>query len=448
MTFRSDPKGPAMKNFSLSAYSVSRRPLGWFRAYEHAPRIHSTRQRAMLEASVLRTRHINPLLAKPDGTIIAGELRLQVARELGLEEIPVIILANLSEADAMALRIADNAIAEHAEWSIELLSKNLEMIATMDITIQPIELGFETAEYDRFRLGAPELKAVEAVPVPAEGIPTVARVGDVIQVAAQTIVCGDSRDREVYKRALAGRTAQAVISDQPWNLDMNFISGKGQTKFDNFVVASGELSTEQFEGFTEQVLTCQAEFCDPGALVAQFIDWRSVDLMIRAGRKTVGDLINICIWVKQNGRFGSPWRSRHEMVCVFRREGAKSRDNVKLGKYGRNRSNVWEYDAPSIFGTQKEKLKLHPTCKNEAMIADFILDCTDPGDVVLDAFLGSGTTALAAQQTGRACVGIEIDPRYVDLAVRRLVDLTVEVARLADGTSFDELRAQRLVEER
>jgi DNA modification methylase len=437
-----------MKNFSLSACSLSLRPPDWFKPFEHAPRKHPTRQRAMLEASVLRTRHINPLLAKPDGTIIAGELRLQVAKELGLSEIPVIILAHLSEADAMALRIADNAIPEHAEWSIELLSKNLEMISTIDMTIQPIELGFETAEYDQYRLGGGQTKAVDPVPLPAEGIPTVSRIGDLFHIADQTVICGDSRDFAVYEKALAGRTAHAVISDQPWNLDMNFISGKGRKKFDNFAMASGELTSQEFEGFTEEVLDCQARSCAPGALVAQFIDWRSVDLMIRAGRRTVGDLINICVWVKQNGRFGSPWRSRHEMVCVFRREGAKSRDNVKLGKYGRNRSNVWEYDAPTIFGTQREKLKLHPTCKNESMIADYILDCTDPGDVVLDAFLGSGTTALAAHQTGRACVGIEIDPRYVDLAVQRLVELTGEVARLADGTSFDELRARRLAEER
>ena len=437
-----------MKNFSLNRYSIESRPIEWFKSYKHAPRIHPGRQKAMLEASVLRTRHINPLLAKPDGTLIAGELRLQVARDLGMTEVPVIIIGHLSDADYMALRIADNAIPEHAEWSIELLSKNLEMISTMDMTIQPIELGFETAEYDRYRLGVAQPKSVDPVPIPAEGIPTVSRAGDVFHIAQQTIACGDSRDLKVYEKALAGRMAQAVISDQPWNLAMNFISGKGETKFDNFAVASGELSTEQFEVFTEEVLARQAEFCAPGALVAQFIDWRSVDLMIRAGRKTVGDLINICVWVKQNGRFGSPWRSRHEMVCVFRREGAKSQDNVRLGKYGRNRTNVWEYDAPTIFGTQKEKLKLHPTCKNESMIADFILDCTDRGDVVLDAFLGSGTAALAAHQTGRSCVGIEIDPRYVDLAVQRLVDLTGEVAHLEDGTTFDELRAQRLGEER
>jgi len=436
-----------MKNFSLTRCVVEHRPLEWFKKYDDNPRIHPMKQKAMLEASVLRTKHINPLLAKPDGTIIAGELRLHVACELGLKDVPVIILSHLTEADCLALRIADNAIAAKAEWSIELLAKNLELISELDVTIQPIELGFETAEYDQLRLGNTAPIEVEPVEVPDMSAPAVARLGDVILIGEHRIVCGDSRLPETYSKALTDRQAKAVISDQPWNLPMDFISGKGRTKFDEFAVASGELSAAQFEGFTEEVLNLQAQFCEPGALVAQFIDWRSVEMMIRAGRKTVGELINICVWVKQNGRMGSPWRSRHELVCVFRRKGGKTQDNVRLGKYGRNRTNVWEYDAPTVFGSQRDKLELHPTCKNEAMIADFMLDCTDRGDVVLDAFLGSGTTLLAAHQTGRVCAGIEIDAHYVDLAVRRLTKLTGLTARLADGTPWDEACLRRLKKE-
>jgi len=436
-----------MKNFTLAHCIVEHRQINWFIPYADNPHIHSAKQKEMFQAAVFRSRHINPLLAKPDGTLIAGQLRLDAAREMGLEELPVIILSHLSEADVLALRIADNAIAKNADWSIELLAKNFELIAALDVTIEPIELGFETAEYDQIRLGSVPPPSVDPVPVPDETAPTVSRVGDVIQVGCHTIVCGDSRDPEVYKLALGDRVAKAVISDQPWNLTAKFIGGKGKKKFDNFAMAAGEMSTQEFEAFTEQVLTCQAQFCAPGALVAQFIDWRSVDIMVRVGRKTVGPLINICVWVKQSGRFGSPWRSRHELVCIFRRDGAESQDNVRLGRYGRTRTNIWEYDAPAIFGSQRDKLQIHPTAKNEAMIADFIRDCTDRGDLVLDAFLGSGTSALAAHQTGRVGVGVEIEPAYVDLAVQRLADATGEVPRLVDGTSFADLRAQRLGEE-
>ena len=260
----------------------------------HRQKRRTPRQRRKL----FRTRHINPLLAKPDGTVIAGALRLRTAFELGLQELPVIILSHLSEADCIALRIADNAIADKAEWSLELLSKNLELISTLDMTIRPIELGFETAEYDQIRLGGVSAKPVEPVPVPDHSAPAMARLGDVIHIAGQTIVCGDSREFEVIEKDLSGRLAKAVISDEPWNLPIKCISGKGKTKFDNFAVARGEMSAEEFETFTEQVLACQAKFCVPGAVVAQFIDWRSVDIMVRAGRRTVGELINICVWVK------------------------------------------------------------------------------------------------------------------------------------------------------
>jgi DNA modification methylase len=433
-----------MKNFSLANCSVEYRPIDWIKPGADNPRIHPPKQKAMLEAAIFRSRHINPLLVKPDGELIAGALRLEVASQMGLTEVPVITIAHLTDAECLALRLAANKIADKAEWSIELLAKNLELISTLDMTIAPIELGLETGEYDQIRLGTNALMPVEAVPLPDHSAPAVTQLGDVIHVGAHTIVCGDSRNSDVYAQALAGCSAAAVISDQPWNLAASFISGKGKTRFDDFVMASGEMSKEAFEGFTEEVLTRQAEHCAPGALVAQFIDWRSVEIMIRIGRKTIGELVNICVWVKQNGRFGSPWRSRHELVCIFRRAGDKSRDNVQLGRFGRNRTNVWEYDAPTIFGSQRHKLQLHPTCKNEAMIADFVLDCTNRGDVVLDAFLGSGTTLLAAQHTDRVGVGIEIDPHYVDLAVQRLAELTGEPAYLADGTTFDELRARRL----
>ena len=436
-----------MTNFSLADCTVEYRPLDWFRPYPGAPRVHPARQKAMLEAAVLRSRVLNPLLAKPDGTIIAGELRFEVGRMLNLPNLPVIILAHLSDAEALALRVADNAIAEHGKWSIELLARTLGEIETLDMSIQPIELGFETAQYDQFRLGSEPTEATEPVPVPDRTVRPVARAGDIVRIAGQTIACGDSRDPVVYQAALDGRTATACISDQPWNLDVDFISGKGRKKFDNFAMASGEMSATEFEEFTADVLALQANVCAPGALIAQFIDWRSVDMMVRVGRKVIGELVNICVWVKQNGRFGSPWRSRHELVCVFRREGGKARDNVNLGKWGRNRTNVWEYDAPAVFGSQKQNLEFHPTSKNPAMIADFIRDCTDRGDVVLDAFLGSGTTLLAAHNVGRLGVGIEIDPGYVDLTIRRLVELTGEEAFMADGTPWSEVRAQRLGEE-
>jgi len=139
----------------------------------------------------------------------------------------------------------------------------------------------------------------------------------------------------------------------------------------------------------------------------------------RLGKKVAGELINICVWVKKPG-MGSLYRSAHEMVCVFRTNGGKAQNNVALGMYGRSRTNVWEYDSPAGFGQERHKLKFHLTCKNETMIADAIMDCTNSNDIILDAFLGSGSTVLSAERCARIGVGIEYDPHYVDLALDAL----------------------------
>jgi DNA modification methylase len=175
----------------------------------------------------------------------------------------------------------------------------------------------------------------------------------------------------------------------------------------------------------------------------QFIDWRSVELMISVGKRVAGPLVGLCIWVKPTKGMGAPWRSQHELICVFRCGAGKSKDNVKLGAFGRNRSNVWPFDAPTGFGPERAKLKIHPTCKNESMIAEAIMDCTDRGDVILDAFLGSGTTVLASHRTHRIGVGIELDPHYVDLAIRRVAEEVGQPAMHQSGKTFDQLSVER-----
>ena len=433
-----------MSDINLHNSPLVELPLQEIKEYEFNAREHSARQLEMLEASVRKTRHISPILVSSSKEIIAGHARFIVAKRLQLTTIPAFILAHLSELEGKALRIADNAIAAKGGWSVELLAKEIETISTLDVTFNPIELGFETGEIDQMILES-RLDDVreEESPPPDRSRRAVSRVGDVIRIGPHVVVCGDSRDPQTYDLALQGRLANVVISDQPWNLPAKFISGKGKITHPDFVMASGEMSPEAFGQVTEEVLQCQANACTPGALVFEFIDWRSVELMIRAGRKHVGELVALCVWVKQQGRMGSPYRSQHELACVFRVPGGKSKDNVRLGAYGRNRSNVWTYPAPSAFGPERDKLAMHPTCKNQQMIADAILDCTDRNDVVLDAFLGSGTTILAAQETGRLGVGIELDPHYVDLAVQRVAKLTGETPIHADGLTFEELEAAR-----
>jgi hypothetical protein len=166
-----------------------------------------------------------------------------------------------------------------------------------------------------------------------------------------------------------------------------------------------------------------------------------------AGAKTYGDLLNLCVWVKSNGGMGSLYRSQHELVGVFKNGKARHRNNVELGRHGRNRTNVWTYPGVAGFGRQNEEgvlLSLHPTVKPVALVADAILDCSGRGDLVLDAFLGSGTTLIAAERTGRTCYGIELDPLYVDTIIRRWQAYAGEIARHAvSGQSFAELAEER-----
>ena len=169
--------------FSLDTCEITRLPIGEIHPYEQNPRIHPERQLVSLEASVRRTRHMNPLLITAEHSIIAGHARYLVARRLGLDTVPVILLPNLCEADCVALRIADNAISEKGKWSIELLAHQITLLSSLDLDFDPIEIGFETPEIDQVMIGAAVAAEVATkVPVPQRQFPSVSRVGDVFAV--------------------------------------------------------------------------------------------------------------------------------------------------------------------------------------------------------------------------------------------------------------------------
>jgi DNA modification methylase len=173
------------------------------------------------------------------------------------------------------------------------------------------------------------------------------------------------------------------------------------------------------------------------------MDWRHLDELLAAGRDAYGELKNVCVWVKHNAGMGSLYRSQHELVFVFKHGRNGHRNNVQLGQFGRNRSNVWNYPGANSFarcGEEGNLLVLHPTVKPVAMVADAILDCSARGEIVLDAFLGSGTTVIAAQRTGRRCCGMELDAGHVDTILRRWQVLTGGSTRhSASGRNFDDL---------
>jgi DNA modification methylase len=238
--------------------------------------------------------------------------------------------------------------------------------------------------------------------------------------------------------------AAMVFSDPPYNVPIDgHATGLGAIHHRSFAMAAGEMSPAAFAVFLARSLRNQAAFCLGGALLYLCMDWRHMTELLAAGREADAELHNLCIWVKDNSGMGSLYRSQHELVFVFKTGNGTHRNNVQLGRFGRNRSNVWQYPGINSFSRKTEEgnlLALHPTVKPVALVADAILDCTARGDIVLDGFLGSGTTVIAAERTGRRCYGMELDPAYVDTIIRRWQKLTGGFARHAEtGRSFDDL---------
>jgi DNA modification methylase len=215
-------------------------------------------------------------------------------------------------------------------------------------------------------------------------------------------------------------------------------------------MAVGEMSEAEYTAFLLEVFQQLAEHSTDGSLHYQAIDWRHLPEMIAAGRRAYAEMINLCVWVKNAPGMGSFYRSQHELFCVFKSAAARPLNNVKLGKFGRARSNVWSYPGANTFSRTSDEgnlLHTHPTVKNLSLVVDILLDASTRGDLVLDPFMGSGTTLIAAEKVGRRARGIEIDPLYVDAAVRRWERWTGEQAILeGDGRTFAEVAAAQAEE--
>ena len=297
--------------------------------------------------------------------------------------------------------------------------------------------GFETAEID---LMLQEEDAEEEEPeLPPLAQQAISREGDVWLLGEHRLLCGNSLDASSYRILMNGKQASMIFTDPPYNVPVQgHVTGQAQHR--EFAMASGEMSPEAFTQFLSQVCVLMATHSTDGSLHYICMDWRHMGELIEAG-KIYTKFQNLCVWVKDNGGMGSLYRSRHELVFVFKQGKASHKNNVALGSHGRYRTNVWEYAGANSFGrTSGEEgnlLEHHPTPKPVQMIADAILDCTQRGNIILDPFLGSGSTLLAAERVGRVCFGIEIDPLYVDLTFRRFQQWTGQEAVHAEtGLTF------------
>ncbi|MEP0191786.1 MAG: DNA methyltransferase [Erythrobacter sp.] len=385
-------------------------------------RTHSKRQIEQIIASINEFGFTNPILTDPDGNLIAGHGRLRASKEMGLAEVPVIELTGLSEAQKRALRIADNKIALNAGWDTEILKLELAELSLPEIDIDLGLTGFSPGEIDVV-LSEAEDPADEVIPAVPES-PRV-QVGDIWQLGEHRVACGDGRDIEFLKLLVGeGDTIDCGFLDPPYNVKINgHANAKGRHR--EFAMASGEMSDIEFRRFLTDTLGACAKVSRDGAVHFVCMDWRHMDDVTASVEGVYDDLLNICVWNKSNAGMGSLYRSKHEMVFVYRVGSQSHTNNVELGKHGRNRTNVWDYPSVnSMMGSRREDLALHPTVKPVAMVADAYCDVTKQGELVLDIFLGSGTSLIAAERVGRRFRGLDLDPAYVDLAMQRWSDLT------------------------
>ena len=437
MTHPSSPAEPGQR--AVATLSIAYLPIDQLRPVPGNARQHSAKQVRQIAKSIETFGFNVPLLVDAECNVIAGHGRLLAAKRLGWHQVPTIRLDHLSEAQKRAFMIADNRLAEVAVWDDRLLAAQLKALASVELNFDIETIGFDMGEIDlRIEsLDAPSEKTQEAEPaLPAVCGPPVTRTGDLWLVGRHKILCGDARDEQAHGVLLGTERAAMVFTDPPYNVAIDgHVSGLGKVRHREFVMASGEMTPEAFTRFLTDALGRLKASSHPGSVAYVCMDWAHVTELLDAARSIGLDLANLCVWTKPNAGMGGLYRSQHELVFVFKLGSGRHRNNVQLGAYGRNRSNVWAYAVGPGFGRAGEEGRLavlHPTVKPIGMFADAILDVTRRGDIVLDPFLGSGTTLMACERTGRRCHGLELDPLYVDVIVRRWQAYSGASAQLAE----------------
>jgi|TARA_Y100000815_G_scaffold245846_1_gene245002 DNA modification methylase len=428
---------------------IEYRSLVSLKRYENNPRKHPEKQLVKLAGSIREFGFAMPMLVDEQDIIIAGEARLEAARRVGITEVPVIVAHQWSPAQVRSYRLADNRLAELGAWDRETLAIELAAIIEFDET--PVEiLGWETAEIDLMLeedFGAADEPSADPADMQMEPPATpVSRAGDIWLLGEHRLLCGSSLETANWSKLLDGKTAAMAFTDPPYNVPVSgHVCGLGKVSHAEFAMASGEMSKVEFTAFLSAFIAAMLPHCRDGAVLDLCMDWRHLGELLSAIEGNGLSLLNLCAWNKNNGGMGSLYRSKHELVFITKKGKAPHTNNVELGKHGRYRTNVWDYAGVNTFGKDRMKdLADHPTVKPTALVADAIRDVTHPGEIVLDAFIGSGTTILACERTKRRGYGIEIEPGYVDVAIRRWEAMTGEKAVLLEtGQDIAEVAALR-----
>ncbi len=427
---------------------VTYQPIGSIVPDSNNPRKHSPEQIRAIARSIEAFGFNAPILVDSANRVVAGHGRLEAAKRLNLAEAPVIRLEHLSVQQAKAYMLADNKLTDRSSWDDRKVAIVLKELSDIALDFEIEATGFEPPEIDlRIQsLEPPDETTESADEFEIPDGPLVSRLDDLWTLGLHRLLCGNALDSHAYGALLVGEKAAAVFTDPPYNVRVKgHVSGKGARKHREFPMAAGELNEDEFCRFLLDAFDLMVSHSVDGATFFACMDWRHLLEIVSAIRALGCVLLNLCVWVKTNGGMGSLYRSRHELVFVFCKRDATRVNNVRLGKHGRNRTNVWNYPGMNSFARRGRTrgLDLHPTVKPIAMVGDAILDVTRRGGIVLDPFCGSGTTILAAERTGRRGYAIELDPGHVDTAIARWQRMTKQTAVHSNGKTFEEMRAER-----
>jgi DNA modification methylase len=438
-------KSLARQRHGRTGFGIELIPPASLHPYRGNARTHSRRQIKEIARSIERFGFTNPVLVDGANQIIAGHGRVAAAQLLGMKSVPAIKLEHLSDAEKRAYVLADNKLAEKAGWDREILAIELQGLIDLDFDIELT--GFDAPEID-FLLevsGSAASDQVEDDFPSYEPRWSVTRPGDLWNLGTHRLACGDARKEATYRQLMQGEQAQFVFTDPPYNVPIEGnVSGLGRKRHRDFAMATGEMTSEEFTRLLREVFSNLVAHSSDGSIHDVCLDWRHIGEMLSAGRSVYGELKNLVVWNKTNAGMGSFYRSKYELVFIWKSGRGPHQNNFELGQFGRSRSNVWDYAGVNTFKSGRiEELAMHPTVKPVALVADAIKDCSRRGDIILDSFAGSGTTLIAAERVGRKGRVIEIDPRYCDVIIKRWQEYAGKAAiHAASEMSFEDLEEQ------
>jgi DNA modification methylase len=410
---------------SWLAEKIEQWPTAKLLPYARNARTHSDDQVAQIAASIAEFGFTNPILAGSDGVIVAGHGRLAAAQKLGLEVVPVVVLDHLTPTQRRALVIADNRIAENAGWDDAML--RIEIAALQDDDFDLSLTGFDADALAELMAGDEPDAAGETDDDAVPELPEtpISRPGDVWLLGGHRLLCGDSTVTDSYERLLVGEKVDMVFTDPPYNVNYAN-SAKDKMRGKDRAILNDNLG-DGFYDFLLAALTPTIAHCRGGIYVA--MSSSELDVLQAAFRAAGGKWSTFIIWAKNTFTLGrADYQRQYEPILYGWPEGAQ-----RHWCGDRDQGDVWSIKKP-------QKNDLHPTMKPVELVDRAIRNSSRPGNVVLDPFGGSGTTLIAAEKSGRLARLIELDPKYVDVIVRRWQDWTGQQAtRESDGVAFDDL---------